>query len=404
MEHLRRQAKIAKAANLKASSLDDIPPVEQEWFGRLADEPVSAYAEGYAAAYDSIDVPLSDAEISRAMDTTGRITRIDNTTKEKVGAVLSKGLAEDWTDAQIVEGVQGSGAFGRSRAELIARTEITVAQNRGQIAGYGEGGITKVEVHDGIDFDVECQQANGEIWSTKQADAYPIAHPNCTRSFAPVMESAKEPAADDPLFGEFDDVGGSFDPTFADVDMRTADYASFDRPGLKAAKRKVWDGRASLSEQQAAAVRKYGNSSKAINEALRSGTKKPSTWRRTDIADLDDAFGPIQIDEPVVAYRGTVADLPEIGASFVDRGYVSTTFRPDQAHLYLGERAGQGVQGVEQIIRVRVPEGTPVIPDTVGMALQRGQSYRVVNVTARPGKPHVVDLVMEPGPVPPLPW
>jgi hypothetical protein len=58
--------------------------------------------------------------------------------------------------------------------------------NVGAILSYREAGLEKVEVLDGDGDDI-CAEADGQIWTLEQAEANPLGHPGCTRSFAPIV-------------------------------------------------------------------------------------------------------------------------------------------------------------------------------------------------------------------------
>jgi HK97 family phage portal protein len=85
------------------------------------------------------------------------------------------GVYDEWTGPQAY------------RAERIARTETGVAYNVSTTDAYDEAGVRQVLVHDGTDD--ECADADGQTWSLAEAADNPLAHPNCTRAFAPVVES-----------------------------------------------------------------------------------------------------------------------------------------------------------------------------------------------------------------------
>lgn len=75
----------------------------------------------------------------------------------------------------------------RSKALQIARTESARAHNIGTINSYDQSGVvTGVLVSDGEGFDIECADANNKVWTTRQAIADPIEHPNCIRAFSPL--------------------------------------------------------------------------------------------------------------------------------------------------------------------------------------------------------------------------
>jgi len=69
----------------------------------------------------------------------------------------------------------------------IARTETASIQNKAAINRYEINGIKKVLVHDGHDFDAACAAADGQIWTLEYAMNHELEHPNCTRSFSPVL-------------------------------------------------------------------------------------------------------------------------------------------------------------------------------------------------------------------------
>lgn len=69
----------------------------------------------------------------------------------------------------------------------IARTETARIQNQGTLNRFGKSNITHVEVLDGDDFDDACAAANLSIWTVEYAAAHELEHPNCTRSFSPII-------------------------------------------------------------------------------------------------------------------------------------------------------------------------------------------------------------------------
>ena len=80
-------------------------------------------------------------------------------------------------------------AGSKYRAELIARTETAYAQNRSAIEMYKASDVfVGVLVSDG-DAHEPCASVDGQRLTFAEADNIgEIAHPNCTRSFAPVRE------------------------------------------------------------------------------------------------------------------------------------------------------------------------------------------------------------------------
>lgn len=113
------------------------------------------------------------------------VTEIDDATRNRLREINSKGIAEAMGQDEISRMIEDDIGFSKTRSDLIARTELSFAENRGPLVAYRDMGITHVEVFDG-DGDDECAQANGEIWTIDRADSEPIGHPNCLRAFAPV--------------------------------------------------------------------------------------------------------------------------------------------------------------------------------------------------------------------------
>lgn len=126
-----------------------------------------------------------------------RIVQIEGTTKQAVVDLVQRTLASQEPGsafdlgASIRDAVREEFAgYERWRADRIARTESAIASNHGDILGYEQAGVGEVEVLDGTNDD-ECAEANGQIWTTEEALADPVAHPNCQRSWAPVVPDEK---------------------------------------------------------------------------------------------------------------------------------------------------------------------------------------------------------------------
>lgn len=91
----------------------------------------------------------------------------------------------------------GDRAARQYRAETIARTETKTAQNRSSIEAYRASEVVEaLKVWDGDDCGWtghdDTDKADGKIVSFEEADAYPLAHPRCVRSFGPVVKKTVE--------------------------------------------------------------------------------------------------------------------------------------------------------------------------------------------------------------------
>ena len=114
-----------------------------------------------------------------------RVAGIGRTTRELVARAIREGIEQGLSPRELGEVVRAAG-FGEARAEAIARTEAATVLNEAAIASYRELEVTHVQVTDG-DEDDECAEADGQTWTLDEAESSPLAHPNCTRSFAPVI-------------------------------------------------------------------------------------------------------------------------------------------------------------------------------------------------------------------------
>jgi HK97 family phage portal protein len=127
-----------------------------------------------------------------------RITNINETTRRDIAAEVETGMRRGYSVSQIANGFEAEGYRGvmgvfdnatAARAETIARTETSVIYNTAAIASYRDAGIVDVEVVDGHspDTDAACRAANGQRWHLDYAVAHPNSHPNCVRSFVPIV-------------------------------------------------------------------------------------------------------------------------------------------------------------------------------------------------------------------------
>lgn len=187
--------------NRKDLTPEGVFPDEQE--NKLLDEMYAPAIDAYGAK--AITVPAgiigSDAEWTaenpyvqrQRAQIASKVTRINATTQQALGDMLTVAAERGYSIRQIAQGVPKEnfpgvqGVFGATdaRAETIARTESAFIFNGATTAAYREAGLSQVYVMDG-ETDEECAAANGSTWMMEQAELEPIAHPNCVRSFAPV--------------------------------------------------------------------------------------------------------------------------------------------------------------------------------------------------------------------------
>lgn len=143
---------------------------------------------GVTVPYD-VDAP----GMQKVFDAVGeRIVGIDATTRDRVQGYLNISRTNGWTPAELAKHIEAdeSGAFNRSRAELIARTETALVYAGGSAAAYRTSGrVEKVIIFDGEGCGWEGHDdpdpADGSVRTLDEYEATPLAHPNCERAAAP---------------------------------------------------------------------------------------------------------------------------------------------------------------------------------------------------------------------------
>lgn len=183
---------------------------------------------------------------------------------------------------------------------------------------------------------------------------------------------------------------------------------------IKEQARKVAKGKAAhkaasveLSPQQTQAIKEYtGSMYKSVNPRLRAGKPVPKADSK-DVKLVDEAFSKASTTEAIEVYRGvgateqdTFANL-QVGSSFEDKGFVSTSTDKDTADNF-----SRGDNPT--ILHIQVPAGSKAISvDSLSVfkkggyatrseneiLLNRGGSYKVVSIKpAKRGQPRVVTV------------
>lgn len=137
--------------------------------------------------------PATDPRVLRFLETAGeRVVGITEETRLQVVRALEIARAEGLSIGQVSEMLRDLPAFNASRAELVARTELAMADNAGAIERYESSGlVSEVDIIDGPECGWESHDdpdlAAGSRRSLAEWRAHVISHPNCVRSAAPVI-------------------------------------------------------------------------------------------------------------------------------------------------------------------------------------------------------------------------
>ena len=148
-----------------------------------------AFLDASDAGVD-VSFSLENEHVQQVLGSLAKNIRgVADTTKDEIRALVGKQANEGWSVEELAKQIRAKGEIAsRSRALTISRSETGTAYNLGSVAAYRVGGVTHVDVLDGED-DPICAAANGSRWTIEEAEANPLGHPNCVRSFSPVVES-----------------------------------------------------------------------------------------------------------------------------------------------------------------------------------------------------------------------
>lgn len=113
---------------------------------------------------------------------------IGDTTRFKLREIIRDGFTDDTPLDDLIVRVQTAGLFEQWRAEMIARTEVAMAQAHGNLAVWKQTGVVESsqwflsDDHDDK-LGCECEDNDGEIVKVGESfpsgDECPPAHPNC---------------------------------------------------------------------------------------------------------------------------------------------------------------------------------------------------------------------------------
>lgn len=111
-------------------------------------------------------------------------------TREAVLNVVTQGLEDGLSMPELGQLIMKTlPGMLESKANVIARTEVARIQNTATLNRFGKLKVSKVLVIDneGPNSCVACSQANGQTWTVEYAATHELEHPNCVRSFAPLL-------------------------------------------------------------------------------------------------------------------------------------------------------------------------------------------------------------------------
>ena len=196
-----------------------IDAYEEALIAALFNNAIEAHIAGDVTAYHMLKIPLVEnivqqealvygkqyrkllvdkgASIIKGKEVPWLAEHLEHT-RDQAYKIIEDGLKEGKPVADISGKKIAPGTIAEDLRELgirkkdyeyvrMARTFTAEIQNQGALNRLDKNNITRVRVHDGMDFDAECAAANGQIWTVEYARNNALQHPNCTRSFSPII-------------------------------------------------------------------------------------------------------------------------------------------------------------------------------------------------------------------------
>lgn len=128
--------------------------------------------------------------------------QIADSTRDFVRSDVTKAITEGWSNDKLAKALSDAYGFSDTRAEMIARTETSMAVKAGALEGYKASGVVESKVWLTADDDLveeDCQE-NADAGAIALDDEFPNGdnpHPNCRCAIAPVVDFDKPDASPD---------------------------------------------------------------------------------------------------------------------------------------------------------------------------------------------------------------
>jgi len=154
---------------------------------RAADELIRAQDPGYPLK-DFTDIPIESAAL-QARDGVQRLYRYNDEFRSRASAVVEQGLIQGWGANKVARALRDTVAIGKSKAETIARTELSSAFNDAAKQRYEEVGIDLVQliVTPSEALCPYCAARDGNVYRVGEL-MVPL-HPRCRCVLLPFSQS-----------------------------------------------------------------------------------------------------------------------------------------------------------------------------------------------------------------------
>lgn len=365
---------------------------------------------------------VNDNAAAYIMSASNRLVGVGQTLWNDISGKVKDSIEKGTTNEQLKDMLRSTGAFTEYRADTVARTEIVGAYVNGDWEGaqaLGEfGPAEKVWVATGdargrpehtaiSDTSLPMDQpfdVDGESMMFPHDPGASAANTVNCRCYVEFLFVGDE-RPDGTIVGDGEDIAAeseelseeiieTVEPEIDEWGDAFTGQDGFDSASLNADG--FLDG---LTLQERSTFIDYGRDGyKDINAVLRGTLARGEAGRaERAIPRMDKVMREAPpLNRNTIVYRGIDRDLGlNVGDVITDRGFMSTTFDPDQA---LEFTKGGKVKGESTLIEIRVPRGTRgVVMDALGMfaeememVLPRGGQLRIVSAERINGALQVV--------------
>jgi len=154
-------------------------------------EPEPVHTESYQSKQEDVLNEIALKWIATRSLTLAKL--LNGTTIEELRVVLAEGFAAGESIPQIRNRVEGYYTkANRVRATMVARTEVIAASAEGNLTGYKELGVEKVEWYTALDERSEdcdiCSSQHETIYTIAESRGRIPAHPNCRCVWLSIVE------------------------------------------------------------------------------------------------------------------------------------------------------------------------------------------------------------------------
>lgn len=154
---------------------------------------VNEYAVNYAQNRAAELVGMRYNELGVLVENPNAEWAISESTREMIRGQVTQAIDEGWSNQKLASEIQDAYAFSPERANMIARTETSIAVKEGAMEGYRASGVVEgkewlTAEDDLVEEDCQENADQGIIALDDEFANGDNPHPNCRCAIAPVTD------------------------------------------------------------------------------------------------------------------------------------------------------------------------------------------------------------------------